>query len=288
MGTRKTQTSARGLTFLDVQVPEEAPPKKQRPSVSSRPPAAAIPKRRPAPLKPTTRPAAGQKTAVPVVPAAMTAEELETQRLAPALGLSADAVRKHCLGKLEEAFVRVFLDYNRALGGQRRGEGPTNVTGNGVQHPTNGSSSRVQTASGRRYDRDMEVDFMEVEPPIRITEPIVLDEEESLESTRPSAPKGHSESLVSKDSGFDGPISSSIELLTGPQASQQSVGNLSARPSQSAIAGSNVQSRYTMRNESQVKSEAIEYTKEVEKALFEKTKQYSREKQVWIAGTAYK
>jgi hypothetical protein len=255
--------------------------------VSARPPAAVIPKRRPPPLKPTARPPAGQKTAAPVIPAAMTAEELETQRLAPALGLSADAVRIHCLGKLEAAFVKVFLDYNRALDGQPRGEGPSSVTGNGGQPTTNGSSSRLQAASGRRYDRDMEVDFMEVEPPIRITEPIVLDEEESLESTRP-APNGHSKSLVSKDSGFDDPISSSIEILTGPQSSQQSVGNLSARPSQVAAAGSDVQSRPTMRDESKVKGEAIEYTREVEKALFEKTKQYSREKQVWIAGTAYK
>lgn len=272
--------SSNGLDFSMIQGAVEAQPSKRKPLVPTKAPTATTSKRRPAAIKVTSRPSAAHKAAAPVLPAPMSKEEIEAQQHAPALGLTADLVRKHCLSKLEAAFTKVFVAYFETLSASREGEGPGDNSANGLQPSVNRPSSSMQDASGRRYDRAMDVDFMEVAPPIRSTELIVLDEEETAGTAGIPVSTSRGTALMAPDSSFADMISSSIEILT----SQQSIENLSAKP-ESQDAMENPDNR---RDPKEVENGAMAYAREVEQALFDKLKMYSREKSVWIAGSAYK
>jgi hypothetical protein len=95
--------------------------------------------------------------------------------------------------------------------------------------------------------------------------------------------------IESTDSGTVNQVSSSIEILTGPQSSQQSVEHIpNASASQLAIANAEKGPLQKPRDSKEIEHDALGYAKEVETALFDKNKEFSREKKVWQPGAAYK
>ncbi|GHJ87750.1 hypothetical protein NliqN6_4152 [Naganishia liquefaciens] len=266
---------------------KEGNSRKRKPHVPAKAPSAPLSKRRPATLKMNRRLIAVQKAAAPVNTAPMTAEEVEIRDRAPALGLAADAVRAHCLGKLEVAFFRVFTAYFRTLR-MAQVDGSKFIPPNELPPFADGGSfSSRQSPQGRRYDQSTGADVMQVAPPIRITEPIVLDEDDTPEPVPPSGLNGHDQATQPNGSGLADPVSSSIGISGGPQSSQLSIGDLSTLPtSQRATRESIV--RLNIPHDSEIETNATEYAKEVEQALFIKTKEYSRERKVWVAGSHYK
>lgn len=201
----------------------------------------------------------------------MTPEEIEAQKQAPNPGPSESAVRIHCLGKLQAAFVNVFMAYFHALTHGKRVE---NVV--------------VPGADARRTVNPAQImngDFMEVDPPIRITEPIVLDDDDAPVT---ASTNGNGKPLEATDSGIVNPVSSSIEIVTGPNSSQQSVQHLpNGQASQVSVVEANNPIVET-RDPTVVKNDAVTYAKEVEEAIFDKLREFPRERRCWQAGAAYK
>ena len=269
---------------MQQQGDDESRSRKRKPLVPTKASSATLSTRRPAALKVNNRSSAVQKAAAPVNPMPMSAEEVELRNRAPALGLAADAVRAHCLGKLEAAFIKVYKAYYQALGMAQDG-GSEPIPEKGLQQYADGVSFSWQYVQGRRCDQAMDADLTEVAPPIRVTEPIVLDEEEIPDLAAPSTSQGHDRAMLPSDSGLVQPVSSSIEILAVPQSSQQSVGNLHAT---SQIRARESIVPHGLPHEAEMRENAIGYAREVEQALFEKTKFYSREKVVWLAGSSYK
>lgn len=218
----------------------------------------------------------------------MTAEELEAQRSAPVLGPMQSAVRMHCLGKLEAAFVSVFMAYFHALMHGRRTENPVNASG--VQNQR-GPNVDAYTQGRRKTNAEHSIDgdFMEVDPPMRITEPIVLDDDEVPVTASTNVVNGDGKPIDSTDSGVVNPISSSIEIVTAPHSSQQSVEHIpNGQGSRLAIEDPYRVAGGVARDPLEIKNDALMYAKEVEDALFDKLKEFSREKLCWQAGAAYK
>lgn len=171
------------------------------------------------------------------------------------------------------AFVNVFMSYFHVVS-------QGNTTGNvGGARP----SARKTVISGQ----NMDADFMEVDPPIRITEPIVLDDDDTPAVSN-IFENGEEKALASTDSGIVNPASSSIEILAGPNSSQQSVQHLpNGQSSQSSIANGE-DAAAKARDPTLIKNDAVTYAKQVEEALFDELREYSREKTCWQAGAAYK
>lgn len=201
----------------------------------------------------------------------MTSEEIEAQKQTPIPGPSESAVRIHCLGKLQAAFVNVFMAYFHAM---TYGKRVRTVVVPGAD--ARGTINPAQIMNG---------DFMEVDPPIRITEPIVLDDDDAPFT---ASTTGNGKPLEATDSGIFNPVSSSIEIVTGPNSSQQSVQHLpNGQASQVSVAEAN-NAVVEARDPTVVKNDAVTYAKEVEEALFDKLREFSRERRCWQAGAAYK
>lgn len=171
------------------------------------------------------------------------------------------------------AFVNVFMAYFHAVtNGQTQG----NAVGAGP-------SAKRTVNSGQ----NMNGDFMEVDPPIRITDPIVLDDDDTP-VVAGTGGDGQGKALVGSDSGIVNPVSSSIEILTGPNSSQQSVQHLPNGQASQASVKDGKEAAIEARDPTLVKNDAVTYAKQVEEALFDKLKEYSREKACWQAGAGYK
>lgn len=245
----------------------------RKPLVSSKISTAKV-KRRPANPKP--RATAATKGSSSAVATTSTAEDLLAQKGAPEPGPTENAVRGHCVGKLENAFINVFLTFFRAL----------------VPDPTKGQTSalnRVVRSDNLHGSSNDDGDLMEVDPPIRITEPIVLDHDDIVKDTATAVPNGSSaDALRSTDSGTVNPVSSSIEIVTAPQSQHPIEHIVNGNASQPDNVAGYVNLANGMIDEARITDHAVTYAQEVEAALFNKLKEFSREKRLWLPGAAYK
>ncbi|KAJ9102473.1 hypothetical protein QFC21_002873 [Naganishia friedmannii] len=229
------------------------------------------------PVHPKPRPMAATKASSSAVATTSIAEDLLAQRGAPEPGPTENAVRGHCVGKLENAFINVFLTFFRAL----------------VPNPTPGQKRAVDgTVRKSALDRNgiIDGDFMEVDPPIRITEPIVLDHDDAPKEIATAITESSSANpLRTTDSGTVNPVSSSIEILTAPQSSQHSIEHIANGNASHSI---NIAGYVNLVNgtidEPRITDDAVIYAQEVEACLFNKLKEFSREKRLWLPGAAYK
>ncbi|KAJ9107951.1 hypothetical protein QFC19_002694 [Naganishia cerealis] len=243
---------------------------RRKPLVSPKASAAKV--KRP-PAKSKHRPTVGNKASATAVATTSIADDLEAQRTAPVPGPTENAVRGHCLGKLENAFINVFLTFFRAL--LQNGQSGDNMAINGIVPLRN--SNREDSGDG---------DLMEVDPPIRITEPIVLDHDDVPQTNAAVLGDSCADPLEPTDSGGTNPVSSSIEIVNASQQSVEHTGNGNAsQPLNTAVY---VNTKDGTIDEPRIIDDALTYAQEVEAALFNKLKQFSREKRLWLPGFAYK
>ncbi|KAJ9121707.1 hypothetical protein QFC22_002327 [Naganishia vaughanmartiniae] len=229
------------------------------------------------PTNPKPRPAPATKASSSAVVTTTIAEDLLAQRGAPEPGPTENAVRGHCVGKLENAFINVFLTFFRAL----------------VPNPISGQNRALEgsaRAGNLGRNGSMDGDLMEVDPPIRTTEPIVLDHDDiPKENTTTITDSSSANPFRSTDSGTVNPVSSSIEIVTAPHSSQHAIEHIvNGNASQSTNTAGYVNLANGTIDEPRITDDAVAYAQGVEGALFNKLKEFSREKRLWLPGAAYK